>query len=101
MIFDNANGKLFSVIILLVVAGGGYNLGRRMGLWTSRRRVFFFLWGSAAAPSLFAAINFGAQSGWVVVAVIFLLTMLTGGPVFALFGSIVFPADNRPKIKRN
>lgn len=105
--FDETNGKLIGSIILVVVAGGGYNLGRRMGLWTSRRRVFFFLWASAAAPLLFVAIDIGVEGeDWIGAAVVFVLAMLIAGPLFALFGSIIFTAGNSPggplpKTKKN
>lgn len=107
MIFDETTGKLIGGTILTVVAGGGYNLGRRMGLWTSRRRVFFFFWASAAAPVLFMAVDIEVEGkDWIVAAVVFVLTMLIAGPLFALFGSIIFTADNSPggplpKTKKN
>ena len=102
--YDTKNGEILgryiSIAIVAVVTGGGYHLGRRLGLWTSRRRVFYFLWLSFAAPLLFLTLDIGIEESWIGAVVVFFIAMLTAGPAGAFFGSIwPFTADNRPKKK--
>ena len=90
--------EVISVAIAAVVTGGGWHLGRRMGLWTSRRRVFFFLWISFSAPLLFLSIDIGIEESWLVAGLAFLFAILIGGPFFGCVGSIwPFVADCQPK----
>lgn len=99
MFFETHTGKY-----LLCIGGVAeffliYRLGKRKQWWTTQRGLFFFLWIEFLIPMLFLLIDIGIEDSWIRAILVYVIVMLTAGPIGAYFFSIYLWSTDKPTKK--